>query len=124
MTLSPESDDRWRLMTTALVDDDADWQRLAKAFRRLSWTWSWLQVEQEALKPALRTWKSLTKAAAKREGLTATGFVLIGDQIPIGIVVVLGGDASSAAAGSIDAKPGRCARRTAVLASEPCGQTR
>lgn len=71
MTVSSESEDRRRLMATALIDDDADRQRLAKAFERLSLTWSWLQVEQETLKPALRTWKSLTKAAAKREGLTA-----------------------------------------------------
>ena len=71
MTLSPESEDRRRLVATALIDDDADRQRLAKAFGRLSSTWSWLRVEQETLEPALRTWKSLTKAAAKREGLSA-----------------------------------------------------
>jgi len=70
MTLSPESEARRRLLATALIDEDDDRQWLAEAFGRLSSTWSWLQVEQETLEPALRTWKALTKAAARREGLT------------------------------------------------------
>jgi hypothetical protein len=71
MTLSSDDDERCRLMATVLVDDDSDRDRLANAFRGLSSDWSWLEVEEETVRPALPTWKSLTKAAARREGLIA-----------------------------------------------------
>jgi hypothetical protein len=71
MTLSSGEDERRRLMATALIDDDADRERLTKGLCRLSSDWSWREVEEETLRPALPTWMSLTKAAARREGLIA-----------------------------------------------------
>lgn len=69
MTLSSDENEHRRLMAMALTDDDADRERLANELRRLSPDWSWREVEEETLQPALPTWKSLTKAAAQREGL-------------------------------------------------------
>jgi hypothetical protein len=56
ITLSSNDCERRRLMATALIDDDDDRDRLAKAFRCLTHDWSWSQVKEETLRPALLTW--------------------------------------------------------------------
>lgn len=58
-----------RVFAVVITDGERDRRRLRSTVDELGHDWRWDEVDHETVEPAIRTWRHLARAAARREGL-------------------------------------------------------